>query len=101
MFWLRRLKRISLGRTWSIPRYFDRAGQNVSRFVELGQNIEFCGRADRNKSRSVKFGQTWSKQKGFGRAGRNVSRLVEHGRNIDILIAPVETYLAGSNLVET
>ena len=43
----------------------------------------------------------WSKPRCFGHAGRNVSRLVELGRNIDILVAPVETYLAVSYLVKT
>ena len=78
MFWLRRSKRISLGRTWSKHKCFGRAGQNVPRFVELGQNIEFCCRAD-----------------------RKISRLIELGRNIDVLVARVKTYLAWSNLVET
>ena len=57
---------------------FGCAGQNVSRFVEPGRNIEVCGRAD-----------------------RNLSRLVELGGNLDVLVAPVEKYLAWLNLVET
>ena len=36
-----------------------------------------------------------------GRADRNISRLFELGQNIDILVAPVEIYLAWWNLVET
>ena len=76
--WSCRLKLNSLSRTWSKPRCFGRAGQNVPRFVELGQNIEFCCRAD-----------------------RKISRLIEFGRNIDVLVARVKTYLAWSNLVET
>ena len=75
MFWSRRSKRNSLGRTWSEPRCFGRAGRNVSRLVELsrniivlvapvetlsrlvepGQNIEACGLADRNLSRLVEL----------------------------------------------
>ena len=78
MFWSRRSKRISHGRTWSDSRCYGRAGQNVPRMVELGQNLEVRGRAD-----------------------RNVSRMVELGRNLDVLVAPVETYLAWSNLVGT
>ena len=78
MFWSRRSKRISLGQNWSKHKYFGRSGQNVSSLVEFGQNIEFCGRSNRNITRSIKL-----------------------GRNIDVLVAPVETYLAGLNLVET
>ena len=81
MFWSRRSKRISLGWAWSKPRYFGRAGRNVSRLVKLGR--------------------TWSKHKSFCRSGRNVTRLVELGRNIDVFVALVETYLAWSNLVGT
>ena len=91
--------------------------------VAFGQNIEFCGRADRNISRSIEIGrgQNWSKHKFFGRSGRNVSSLVAFGqniefcgranrnisrsiklgRNIDFLVVPIDTYLAWSNLVET
>ena len=71
-------KYLSFDRTWSKHRCFRRAGQNVSRLVESGRNIEVCGRAE-----------------------RNLSRLVEFGRNLDVLVASVETYLAWSNLVET
>ena len=78
MFWSRRSKRISHGRTWSKHRCFGRAGRNVSRLVGLGRNIEYCAGAE-----------------------RNTSRLVELGRNIDVLIAWVETYLSWSNLGET
>ena len=78
MFWSRRSKRISLGRTWSKHKYFGRAGQNLSRLVELGRNTEV-----------------------FGCVGRNVSRLVELGRNINVLVAPVETYLGWWDLVDT
>ena len=78
MFWSRRSKRISHGRTWSDSRCFGRAGRNVPRMVVLGRNLEVRGRAD-----------------------RNVSRMVELGRNLDVLVAPVETYLAWSNLVGT
>ena len=67
-FWSRRSKRISLGRTWSKHRCFVRPGRNVTRWVELGRNIEVRGRADRNKS-----------------------RLVELGRNIDVSVAPFKT----------
>ena len=58
MFWSRWSKRILL--------------------LELGQNIETSGRAD-----------------------RNIPRLVELGLSLDVLIVPIETYLAWSNLVET
>ena len=78
MFWSHRSKRISLGGTWLKPRYFGRAGRNVSRLVKLGRNIEVRGRAD-----------------------RNIPRLVVIGPNLDVLVAPVETYLAWWNLVET
>ena len=78
MFWSRRSKRTSLGRSWSKHSCSGRAGRNVSRLVEPGRNIEVCGRAD-----------------------RNISRLVKLGRNLDVLVAQVETYLALSNLVET
>ena len=81
MFWSRWSKRISLGWAWLKPRYFGRAGRNVSRLVKLGR--------------------TWSKHKCFGGAVRNVSRLVERGRNIKVFVAPVKTYLAWSNVVET
>ena len=101
MFWSRWSKRISLARIWSKHRYFGRSGRNVSRLVELGQDIEFCGRAGRNVSRLVKLGRIWSKQKSFVRAGRNVSCLVEHSRNIEVVVVPIETYLTWSNLVET
>ena len=114
MFWLRRSKCISLGRTWSKPKCFGRAGQDVSRLVEPVRNIEFRGRTDRNIYRLVKLGPNpdvlvapvkmylaWSKHRCSGRAGRNVSRLVELGRNLDVLVAPVKTYLAWSILVET
>ena len=137
MFWSRRSKRTSLGRSWSKHSCSRRAGRNVSRLVEPGRNIEVCGRADRNISRLVKLGRNldvlvaqvetylalsnlvetsmfwsrrseriwlgraWSKYRCFGRAGRNLSRLVELGRNTDVLVAPVETYLAWSKLVGT
>ena len=78
MFWLRRSKRISLGRTWSKHRYFGRSGRNLSGLVEPSRNIEVRGRAD-----------------------RNIPRLVEIGRNIDVLVALVKTYLSWSYLVET
>ena len=78
MFWLRRSKRISLGRTCSKHKCFGRTGRNVSRLVKLGRNIEVRGRAD-----------------------RNIPRLVVIGPNLDVLVAPVETYLAWWNLVET
>ena len=68
MVWSRRSKRISLGRTWSKHRCFGRPGQNVTRWVELGRNIEVRGRADRNKS-----------------------RLVELGPNLEVLVAPFKT----------
>ena len=90
MFWSRRSKRISLvelgrnldilvapietylaGGTWSKPRCFGRAGRNVSRWVELGRNIEIRARAD-----------------------RNIPLSVELGPNLDNFVAPVETYLA-------
>ena len=48
------------------------------RMVELGRNLEVRGRAD-----------------------RNISRLVELGPNLDVLVTPVETYLAWLNLVGT
>ena len=78
MFWSHRSKRISLGGTWLKPRCFGRAGLSVSRLVELGRNIEVRGRAD-----------------------QNIPRLVEIGTNLDVLVAPVKTYLAWSNIVET
>ena len=53
------------------------------------------------RSKRISLCRTWSKHKCFGRADRNVSGWVELGRNIDVLVAPVETYLAWSNLVET
>ena len=172
MFWSRRSKRISHGRTWSEPRCFGlgvkpylawstwskqrcfgRAGRNVSRMVELGRILDVlvapvktyphgrtCSepRSSRScRSKHISLGRTWSeprcfglgfkpylawstwsKQRCFGRAGRNVSRMVELGRildalvsgsncislgrlgrNRDVLVAPVETYLAWSNLV--
>ena len=68
----------SLGRTWSKQKCFGRAGRNLSRLVEPSRNIEVCGQAD-----------------------RNISRKVELVQNLDVLVAPVETYLAWSNLVET
>ena len=74
----RRSKRNSLGRTWSKHRYFGRAGRNLFCSLELGQNIETRGRAD-----------------------RNIPRLAELGLNLDVLVVPIETYLAWSNLVET
>ena len=136
MFWSRRSKRISHGRTCSDSRCFGRAGRNVPRMVELGRNLEVRGRAHRNvtrmfdlvetemfwsrRSKRISLGRTWSKHRCFGRAGRNVSRMVELGRNLDVLVsgsnrislgrlgrnrdvlvAPVETYLAWSNLVNT
>ena len=63
---------------WSKPRCFGRAGRNVSRLVKLGRNLDFTGRA-----------------------GRNISRLVELGQDINNLVAPVEMYLAWSNVVKT
>ena len=116
--WSSRLKLISLDRTWSKYRCFGRAGQNVSRLVEPGRNIENCRRADRNISRLVElggnidvFGRAGRNLSPFvepgrnkevcGRADRNISRLVELGRNLEVLVAPVETYLAWWNLVET
>ena len=98
MFWPRRSKRISHGRTWSKHRCFGRAGRNVSRLVKPGRNIEVCDRTDRNKSRSVEPSLNIEV---CGRADRNISRLVERGQNLDVSVAPVETYLALSNLVET
>ena len=59
------------GGTWSKPRCFGRAGRNLSRWVELGRNIEVRARAD-----------------------RNIPRSVELGPNLDNFVAPVETYLA-------
>ena len=78
MFWSRRSKGISLGRTWPKPRCFGRAGRKVSRLVEPVRNIEVRSRAD-----------------------RNISRLAELGQNLDVLVAPVITYLAWSNFVKT
>ena len=134
MFWSRRSKRISKGRTWlkqrstrsyrskhislgrtgSKPRCFGHAGQDVSRLVVLGQNIDFLlaplekylawskpkcfGRTGRNVTRLVELGQDIEF---CGCADRTISRLVELGRNIDVLVARVETYLAWSNLVKT
>ena len=100
-----------------MSRSFGRAGQNVSRLVELGRNIDvsvalvetylawsnlvetwmFWSRG----SKLISHGRTCLKARFFGRADRNISRLVELGQNLDILVAPVETYLAWSNLVET
>ena len=140
MFWSRRSKRISLGRTWLKQRCFGRAGRNVSRsvelgrnldilvvpvetylawsnLVELGQNIKVLSRRSKRNSLS----RTWSKPRYFGRAGRNlfcllelgqnietrgradqnIPRLVELGLNLDVLVVPIETYLAWSNLLET
>ena len=94
VLWLCRSKHISLGRTGSKPRCFGRAGQEVSRLVVLGQNIDFL-------LAPVEKYLAWLKPKCFGRAGRNVSRLVEFSRKIDVLVAPVETYLTWSNLVKT
>ena len=51
--------------------------------------------------RRSKHGRTWLKHRFFGRADRNISRLVELGQNLDVLVAPVEIYLAWWNLVET
>ena len=62
----------------SKPRRFGRAGRNASRLIELGRNLDFTGSA-----------------------GRNIYRLVQLGQNIIFLVAPVETYLAWANLVET
>ena len=94
-----------------------RADRNISRLVELGRNLEvlvapvetylawsnlfgtkmFWSR----RSKRISLGGTWSKPRCFDRADQNASRLVELGRNIDFLVAPVETYLAWSNLVRT
>ena len=71
-------KHISLGRTWSQPRCFGRAGRKVSRLVEPGRNIKVRGQAD-----------------------RKISRSIELGPNLDVLVAPVKMYLAWSYLVET
>ena len=81
MFWSRRSKRISLGRTWSKHRCIGRAGRNVYRLVELGRNSDVL----------VASVETYL-------VGSN---LVELGRNINVLITPVDTYLAWSILVET
>ena len=97
MFWLRRSKRISLGRTWSKHGCFGCAGRNVSRLVGLGRNINVLVAP----VETYLAGGTWSMSRSFGRAGQNLSRLVELGRNIDVLVALVKTYLTGSNLVET
>ena len=93
MFWSPLSKRISLGQDSSKPRFFGRAGRNVSRLVEPARNIEVRGRNDRKISRLVKLSPNlealvspvktylaWSKHRYFGRAGRNVSRLIELGR---------------------
>ena len=116
MFWSRRSKRISLGRTCSKPRCFGRAGQNVSRSVEHGRNIDvlfapletylvWSNLVKRKSfvvmpaekylalSKHIFLGRTWSKHRCFDRAGRNVSRLVKLGPNLDVLVAPVKTYL--------
>ena len=118
MFWSRRSKRISFGGTWSKHRCFGRAGQIVSRWVELGRkkrSLWSCRlkhnslsrtwskarcfhRAGQNVPRFVELGQNIEF---YGRANRKISRLIELGRNIDVLVARVKTYLAWSNLVET
>ena len=113
MFWSLRSKRISLGQDSLKPRYFGRAGRNVSRLVEPARNIEVRGRNDRKISRLVKLSPNlealvalvktylaWSKHRCFGPAGRNGSCLIEFGRNLDDLVASVETDLAWSNLFE-
>ena len=76
MFWLRRSKRISLGRTWSKHKCLGGAGRNVSHLVELGQNLDVFCRAGRNVSHLVELCQNLDV---FCRAGRNVSRMVEPG----------------------
>ena len=86
-----------LGGTWSKHRCFGRAGQNASLLVVFGRNIAVFGRGGRNLSRLVEPSRNIEV---YGRANRNISRLVEFGRNINFLVAPVETYLAWSNLVE-
>ena len=118
--WSCRSKHTSLSRNWSKPRCFGRAGQNVSRLVELGRNLDILVapvetylawsnfvELDRNikvlsrRSKRNSIGRTWSKPRSFGRADRNISRLVELSRNIDFSVVPIKTYLAWSNLVET
>ena len=89
-----RSKHISLGQTGSKPRCFGRAGQEVSRLVVLGQNIDFL-------LAPLEKYLAWSKPKCFGRTGRNVTRLVEFSRKLDVLVAPGETYLTWSNVVKT
>ena len=94
-----------------------RAERNLSRLVEFGRNLDvlvapvetylawsnlvetwmFWSRG----SKRISHGRTCLKDRFFGRADRNISRLVELGQNLDVLVAPVETYLAWSNLVET
>ena len=90
MFWSRRSKPISLGRTWSKYRCFGRMGRTYLSWSNLVET-EVCDRADRNKSRSVDSSRNIEN---CGRADQNISRLVELGQNLDVLIAPVETYLA-------
>ena len=93
MFWSRRSKPISFGRTWSKHRCFGRMGRNVSLLVEPGRNIEVCDRADRNKFRSVEPSRNIEFR---GRADRNISRLVKLSPNPVVLVAPVKPYLARS-----
>ena len=56
-----------------MSRSFGRAGQNVSRLVELGRNIDILVAP----VETYLTGGTWSISRCFGRAGQNVSRLVE------------------------
>ena len=115
MFYSRRLKRISLGQTWSKPRCFGRAGQNVSHLIELARNLDFTGRAGRNISRLVELGQNintlvarskcislgrmWSKPRYFGHAGRNVFFWSNLVKTKSLVVMPAEKYLALSKQI--
>ena len=53
--------------------------------VELGQDIEFCGSADRTISRLVELGRNIDVLMFWSRIGRKVSRLVEFSRKVGVL----------------
>ena len=97
-------------------RFFGRADRNISRLVELGQNLDvlvapvetylvwsnwskhrYFGRSGRNLSGLVEPSRNIEVR---GRADRNIPRLVDFGPNLDVLVAPVKTYLAWSNWSE-
>ena len=97
MFWSRRSKRISLVELGQCLEVLVVPVKTYLAWSNLVETWMFWSLG----SKRISHGRTCLKARFFGRADRNISRLVELGQNLDILVAPVETYLAWSNLVET